>query len=229
MDRPMKLAIFDVDGTLVDSQAQILASMTAAFDAVGRALPTRETVLGIVGLSLPVAIERLVPGIAVNELDRMVGSYRSAFAGLRAVDAGIGSPLFSGTVEMFQHLSRHEDLLLGVATGKSRRGLDHLLAMHGLQDHFVTLQTADLHPSKPHPAMVEAALAEAGVSESDAVMIGDTSYDMDMGRAAGVRTIAVGWGYHPASVLEGCKPDAAVRSMDTLAGAVETLLGLPHG
>ena len=93
--------------------------------------------------------------------------------------------------------------LLGVATGKSDRGLEHCLASHGLSRHFVTLQTADRHPSKPHPAMLEAALFEAGAMPQHAVMIGDTAYDMVMAVNAGVRALGVDWGYHtPAELVD---------------------------
>jgi phosphoglycolate phosphatase len=85
---------------------------------------------------------------------------------------------------------------LGVATGKSRRGLDILLDKHGLRDYFITAQCADVHPSKPHPAMLQAALAETGIAAKNAVMIGDTQFDMEMAGAAGVHAIGVTWGYH---------------------------------
>ena len=110
---------------------------------------------------------------------------------------------------------------MGVATGKSRRGLDHVLEAHGLRRFFVTEQVADHHPSKPHPSMVQAALAETGVAPEDAVMIGDTSFDIDMGRAAGVRTVGVGWGYHGAGRLE--RADIVIDAFSALPAALETV------
>lgn len=199
----LRLVIFDVDGTLVDSQGDIVASMHHAFGAVGAPTPERAAIIGIIGLSLDVAMARLAP-----ELDRathaaLVEGYKRSYMAIRAeTGAAQSSPLFPGTREMLESLSTRDDLLLGIATGKSRRGLDKLLEGHGLQKLFVTQQVADFHPSKPHPAMLRAALDETGVAPGHAVMIGDTTFDMDMARAAGLGTIGVEWGYHPAGDLQ---------------------------
>lgn len=221
----LKLVIFDVDGTLVDSQADILASMGAAFASEGLARPSREAVLGIVGLSLPVAIARLRPDDAdPAETARMVEAYKDAYLGLRVAGGPEASPLFPGIPALLDRLSQRDDLLLGIATGKSRRGLTALLDGHGLAKRFVTTQVADDHPSKPHPSMIFTALMEAGVEATDAVMIGDTSYDMDMARAAGVRAIGVTWGYHRPEALTAASAlvadsEALGRAIDTFAGA----------
>lgn len=190
-----RLVIFDVDGTLVDSQAHILASMEGAFAALDLSAPTREETLGIVGLSLPVAVLKLAPDLNLEERDLLVQAYKDTFQKIRLSGTG-ASPLYPGTQEMLAKLVAQDGLLLGIATGKSRRGLDHLIETHNLGQYFATKQVADDHPSKPHPSMIEAALNETGVSPADAVMVGDTSFDMDMGRAAGVRTVGVSWGYH---------------------------------
>ncbi|QIE46661.1 HAD-IA family hydrolase [Pseudohalocynthiibacter aestuariivivens] len=202
MTRPLRLIIFDVDGTLVDSQDDITRAMTRAFEGVGAPVPPREAILGIVGLSLDVAMVRLAPDLDMAIHARMVDGYKAAYMSLRAeAGAAQSSPLYPGARDALETLNATPETLLGVATGKSRRGLDKLLEGHGLMHMFVTQQVADFHPSKPHPAMIEAALAETGVDARDAVMIGDTSYDMDMARAAGVAAIGVSWGYHPVSAL----------------------------
>uniref|UniRef100_UPI00374A16F9 HAD-IA family hydrolase n=1 Tax=uncultured Novosphingobium sp. TaxID=292277 RepID=UPI00374A16F9 len=121
-------------------------------------------------------------------------SYKLAFRTARS-DGRVSQPLFPGIPELLRRLA-DSGWTLGVATGMSDRGLAHCLADNGIADLFVTLQTADRHPSKPHPAMLQAALADAGAGEQDAVMIGDTSFDMQMARDAGVRAIGVDWGYH---------------------------------
>ncbi|KUF12497.1 HAD-IA family hydrolase [Pseudoponticoccus marisrubri] len=219
----LSLVIFDVDGTLVDSQGDILASMRAAFGAEGLPVPERAAVLGIVGLSLPMAIAALAPGLPQAQLDRMVETYKDSYADLRRRGGPDSSPLYAGLPELLDRLGAREDLLLGVATGKSRRGLTALLESHGLTRRFVTTQVADDHPSKPHPAMLFAALAETGVEESRAVMIGDTEYDMDMARAAGLHAIGVSWGYHPRARL-----GAAHAVVDDAAGlerAIHRILG----
>ena len=190
----VKLAVFDCDGTLVDGQADICAAMDAAFAGLGFALPDRQMVRRIVGLSLPQAMRLLVPEVEPALQAALVDGYKQAYRTARA-EGRVGEPLFDGIRELLDDL-RAGGWDLAVATGKSDRGLTHCLAMHGLSNHFVSLQTADRHPSKPHPAMLEAALAEALALGRDAVMIGDTSYDMTMAVAAGVRPIGVAWGYH---------------------------------
>lgn len=212
----MTLVIFDVDGTLLDSQAHILGAMAIAFAGIGHPCPPREAVLGIVGLSLPQAMARLAPDL---DADALVAGYKSAFGTLRAETA---SPLYPGARAALERLAAR-GIVLGIATGKSRRGLDHVLAAHGLAGHFATTQVADDHPSKPHPAMVLAALAETGADPARAVMIGDTSFDMDMGRAAGVRTLGVSWGYHPRAALAGA--DAVIDGFDALEAALDHLWG----
>lgn len=218
MTAPLRLAVFDVDGTLVDSQGHILGAMAAAFAAVGAALPAREAVLGIVGLSLPVAVATLAPGIAPEDRLRLVEAYKDHFADLRRQGA---TPVFPGAAALLARLAARDDLLLGIATGKSRRGLMHLLEETGWRGHFVTLQMADDHPSKPDPSMLRAALAETGVARGMAVMIGDTDYDIAMGRAAGVGTIGVTWGYHPATRLQAAAPGRMVADFAALGAALD--------
>jgi phosphoglycolate phosphatase len=212
------LIVFDVDGTLVDSQAHILAAMEAAFAAVGRPMPPRATALSVVGLSLPLALRRLVPGAPEAEAEAMVAGYRDAFQRLR-LSGETASPLFPGTGAMLEAIAAGPGTLLGLATGKSRRGLDHLLEAHGLARFFVSTQVADDHPSKPHPAMLFAALRETGAEAGGAVMVGDTEYDIEMGRAAGFRTVAVAWGYHGRERLAGA--DAVIESWAELAPALD--------
>jgi phosphoglycolate phosphatase len=222
---PLRLVIFDVDGTLVDSQGDIVASMHHAFAEIGAPAPERAAIIGIIGLSLDVAMARLAPDLDTAAHDALVEAYKRSYMALRAeVGAAESSPLFPGTRDMLKVLGARDDLLLGVATGKSRRGLDKLLEGHGLQNLFVTQQVADHHPSKPHPAMLHAALAETGVTASDAVMIGDTTYDMDMARAAGIATIGVGWGYHPVAHL---KADHLLTGWPDLPACLDLQWGVP--
>jgi phosphoglycolate phosphatase len=212
-----RLVVFDVDGTLVDSQGHILAAMEAAFARCGRAMPPRHEALSVVGLSLPLALGRLCPDAGDDELAAMVEGYRTAFQRLRLSDTG-GAPLYPGTREMLAGLRDAPGTVLGLATGKSRRGLDHLLGLHGLDPFFATRQVADDHPSKPHPSMLEAALAETGAAAASSVMVGDTVFDIEMGRAAGLRTVAVAWGYHRREML--AHADAVIESWAELPGVL---------
>ncbi|TMV89516.1 HAD family hydrolase [Thioclava sp. BHET1] len=216
----MKLAIFDVDGTISDSQTHITHAMAMGFEAAGQPAPPASKVLQIVGLSLPVAVAQIAPELDALTQARIVQGYKDSYKSTRAVDP---APLYPGAKALLQRLAARDDLLLAVATGKSRRGLVALIAHHGLDGIFVNLQVADDHPSKPHPSMVLTALAEAGVEARDAVMIGDTSYDMEMGRSAGVATIGVRWGYHPPAELEAAGAGQMVSDFDALEAALMTL------
>ena len=194
-----RLAIFDCDGTLVDGQAAVCSAMEAGFAAADLPPPKRADVRRIVGLSLPQAVAQLVPDASAERQLRAADAYRTAFR-LAREESRLEEPLFGGIGELLRGLHANGSLL-GVATGKSDRGLAHVLAVNDLTDLFVTLQTADRHPSKPDPAMLRAALDEAGVAPQDAVMIGDTTYDIHMAAAAGVRAIGVSWGYHASEEL----------------------------
>ncbi len=196
----MKLAIFDVDGTLVDSSAMIAASLTTAFKAEGLPVPDRTAMMSIVGLSLVEAMATLVPGGSRTMHERLGAAYKQAFWEHRA-SGNHTEELFEGAHALLTKLRARDDVLLGIATGKSRRGVAHLIETHGFEGWFTTVQTSDDHPSKPHPSMIVTALAETGLEPSAAIMIGDTSYDIAMARAAGVGAAGVAWGNHPAAEL----------------------------
>jgi phosphoglycolate phosphatase len=187
------LALFDCDGTLVDSQEAIVGAMNVAFDARGLPPPPAEAVRRVVGLSLLEAVAALLPGLGRPEHEAVTSLYREAFAAQRA--AGLHQdPLYPGAVAALDALA-DAGWLLGIATGKSMRGLLAILEGHGLRERFVTLQTPDSCRGKPDPHMVECAMAQTGAAASATVVIGDTIYDIGMARAAGAIGIGVGWGY----------------------------------
>lgn len=196
-----RLVIFDCDGTLVDSQYLIVAAMNRAFDKVRMAPPPRDAILGIVGLSLPEAIWRLTGGGDEGTLTRIRDGYSNAFTVLRQ-DPAHNEPMYEGALEAVHNLARDPGTVLGIATGKSRRGIDRLLEKFDLKHCFQTIQTADTAPSKPHPAMIEKAIKETGVTKGRTIMIGDTAFDMAMARDAGAIGLGVSWGYHPVQRLE---------------------------
>ena len=209
-DNTPGLIVFDCDGTLVDSQHMIMRAMEVAFAAHDLTPPPLERVRRVVGLSLDQAVAELAREMDGDEqaeaalVSRLVEDYKGAFHDLRAANGPGGGhdqePLFPGIRGALEALSG-AGYLLGVATGKSARGLGKVLELHDISQYFVTIQTADNHPSKPHPAMLEAAIAEAGAEARATVLVGDTSYDMMMAVSAGAGALGVAWGYHPAKEL----------------------------
>jgi phosphoglycolate phosphatase len=204
-----RLAIFDCDGTLVDSQANICLAMEQAFAAAGLEPPERAHTRRVVGLSLVAAMAALLPESGPALHRSLAGHYKSAFQRLRG-EGLVAEPLYEGVAELI-HALESEGWLLGIATGKSDRGLALCLEHHMLSARFATLQTADRHPSKPHPSMIEAALAQTGAEAARSMMIGDTSYDMAMAREAGVAAIGVSWGYHGSETLLAAGADHVAR------------------
>ncbi len=217
------LVVFDLDGTLIDSQHAILAAMADAFAAAGRPTPPAAKALAVVGLSLPEAMAALVPHLPAAETAALAALYRDSLVTRRADGGVANAPLYSGARAALDRLAARPATLLGVATGKARPGLDHALQAHDLGRYFATTQTADAHPSKPHPSMLRAALAETGCAAAAGVMVGDTEFDVAMGRAAGLATIAVAWGYHPRARLEAAGADLVIDAFDDLDAALDRL------
>jgi phosphoglycolate phosphatase len=200
-----RLAIFDCDGTLVDSQHNICRAMHLCFDSAGLEPPEPDRTRKVVGLSLVEAMRALLPDARAELHLRLAEDYKRAFRQMRS-DGLADEPLYDGVRDLLDRL-QSEGWLLGIATGKSDRGLALCLEHHGLLSRFVTLQTADRHPSKPDPSMIAMALAETGAEPEASLMIGDTSFDMMMARAAGVAAIGVGWGYHDVNELRQAGAD----------------------
>lgn len=216
---PTRLAVFDCDGTISDGQAAVCTAMAKAFSAVGLAVPPDHAVRRIVGLSLPVAVRHLAPDEEAAVHAEVVDAYRAAF--FRARSEGLSAePLYDGIRELLASL-HGKGWRLGVATGKSDRGLRACLVNHDIFDLFVTLQTADRHPSKPDPSMLAAAMLEAGAGAAGTVMIGDTEFDMAMARAAGCRAIGVAWGYHAPDELLEAGAEAVARTAAELEELID--------
>lgn len=218
----IKLVIFDCDGTIVDSQHAIVAAASRAFEDAGLAVPSRADVLSIIGLSLPIAIERLAPHADEKQRALLVEGYKEAFNVARRARA-FPDPLYPHAHDVITALGGRSDLALGVATGKSRRGVDLLLEREGLRPYFRTIQTADNHPSKPHPSMILEAMAEAGVTPQETIMIGDTVFDVVMAVNAGVAGIGVDWGYHHVDLLSEAGANAIVSSWREIPDTIERL------
>ena len=194
-----RLAVFDCDGTLVDSGATIYAALKETFRQHELAIPTPQVSRRVIGLSLVEAMAQLLPTADYEEHAELAEQYKRNFMALRAAGQ-VEEPLFDGVIELLDALEE-DGWLLAVATGKSDRGLKHCLDLHGIHARFVSLQTADRHPSKPHPSMVEQAIADAGAAPEATIVVGDTSFDMAMAVAARATAIGAGWGYHESGEL----------------------------
>jgi phosphoglycolate phosphatase len=194
-----RLAVFDCDGTLVDGQASHRQALAECFAAAGLDAPQPAAARRLIGLGLVETMAALVPDGGADLHRRLAEGYKAAFQALRGRGL-VEEPLFPGVPALLDALEA-DGWLLGIATGKSDRGLALCLDCHGLARRFLTRQTADRHPSKPHPSMIEAAMAEAGACAETTMMIGDTSYDMAMARSVGATAVGVAWGYHPPEEL----------------------------
>jgi phosphoglycolate phosphatase len=216
------LVLFDCDGTLVDGQHAIHEAMQAAFMLHGIAAPHRDSVRQVIGLRLDHAIARLHEGDDQTAA-ALMRSFREVLAQLRR-KPGHDEPMFPGMRDLLVDLAGR-GVLLGVATGKGLKGLRQTLAMHGIADCFVTLQTPDNAPGKPDPGMVLQAIADAGARPEATCVVGDTSFDIEMARAAGVAAIGVAWGYHDPVLLRAAGAHHVAVDADDLAAALDGYMG----
>lgn len=191
--------VFDCDGTLTDSHHVIVAAMLRAFSALNMATPSDLAVRKVIGLSLPVAIAKLALDTGSAQQDALVEAYKDAFVAIRQ-SGDLKETLYPGVKACLQGL-KEAGAVLGIATGKSKRGLDFLIEAHGLRHFFDSFQCADGNLSKPHPQMLEKAIFEMAADPSHTVMVGDSPYDIQMAVAAGVRGIGVSWSDHGPQAL----------------------------
>ncbi|MEC7647802.1 MAG: HAD-IA family hydrolase [Pseudomonadota bacterium] len=215
--------MFDCDGTLVDSANAIIEAMNRAWDAEGLPAPDPTNVRSVVGLHLVEAIGRLHPEGSTADHNRMVDHYKGAFFEIRN-QPDHAEPLYEGTLEVLDRLDG-AGVLLGVATGKSRRGLEAILDRHGILERFVSLKTSDDGPGKPNPTILHDAMREVGAERENTIMIGDTVYDISMAVNAHVRPIGVNWGYHATQALEAAGAAAILGSFHDLESTFQTLWG----
>lgn len=219
-----RLVIFDCDGTLVDGQHAIVDVMTRTFDGAGLSIPSRDDVRSIIGLSLPNAMRALAPDLGEDDYHDLSRAFENSFGAYRAEPGHDFEPLYPGVKDMLRALDQ-AGYVMAVATGKSLRGLKKVLAAHEIGDYFVSLQTADHHPSKPHPSMVSTCIADGGSAASHAVVIGDTHFDMDMASNAGVFALGVDWGYHDSDQLVNAGAKQVLAHSSEIPQAVAQLIG----
>jgi phosphoglycolate phosphatase len=209
----VNLIIFDVDGTLVDSRAFIVETQRRTFVAYGLPPPSEARGLSAIGLSLPIEMAYLAgPGAPVDD---MVTTYRAFMRVLRN-DPQYREVLFPGIAALLGDLRGRDDLALGVATGHQMASLAEIVSSFGWHGLFRTAQTPDSAPSKPDPGMIFNAMRHLGADPSETVMIGDSTFDMEMARAAGVTAIGVAWGYNPPDVLQSAGAQLVVNDVPAL-------------
>lgn len=219
----MNLVMFDMDGTLIDTGSLIAEHMATTFVGAGLEAPSPEQVRRIIGLSLPQAMQVLLGSQDIDFANRLADDYRQHYrASLVSAEGREG--LFPGAREVLDQLHDRAEMLLGIATGKGLNGVHRLTQLHGIADYFVTLQTPDHNPSKPHPGMMLRAMEETGADKSRTLIIGDTTFDIEMGKAAGTKTIGVSWGYHDPEELRRAGADIIVRDYADLPEAIDTIL-----
>ncbi|WP_291203415.1 HAD-IA family hydrolase [Hyphomonas sp.] len=215
----LRLAIWDVDGTLVDSRAVIQACMETAFRDCGLQPPEYDATRRIVGLSLAAGIAQLAPpDLGRGRLEHLVDTYRHAFTRLRA-DPALHEPMYDGALAVLD-LLKQDGWRLAIATGKTHRGLDGLFAKHDIKFYFDTVWCADDGPGKPHPFMVEQSMRALGCVPAQSLMIGDAIHDIAMGRAAGVRSLGVSWGFGRAEELQDAGADEVHHDFRTLTDSL---------
>jgi phosphoglycolate phosphatase len=217
----MPLIIFDIDGTLIDSVALIIETVTDAFSAINEPVPNETAIRAISGITAREAMAILAPTATPERVDQILESYRTHYHGAAGVSA---EPLFAGALAALDRLQQRPNTILAVATGKGYRGAVTLLERHAILDRFHSVETPDHNRGKPDPQMIETAMDKAGAARSETVMIGDTVHDMRMAKAAGVQAIGVAWGYHEVTELIAAGADAIVESFAELDAAVDDLL-----
>ncbi|MGB7335856.1 MAG: HAD-IA family hydrolase [Salaquimonas sp.] len=221
----MKLVLFDVDGTLIDSQAIIHESMRQTFLRFGRQEPDISETRSIIGLTLDRAIATILNQDITEEILAMTAEYKSCYLEL-ANRKDMQSLPFAGIPEMIDRLAQRDDLMLGIVTGKSRRGVRKLLEQSQFQGRFVVSRCADDCPSKPHPAMVKECCEEVGMSPFNTIVIGDTGFDMQMAGSAGAKSIGVTWGYHAEQRIVDGGAGYMVRSVPSLENMIFSIAGI---
>jgi phosphoglycolate phosphatase len=215
-----KLAVFDVDGTLVDSRAILKQASDAAFTALGLEPPPYDALRQIVGLSLREGLAQLVPDGEPALVDRLVDYYRSSFGDLHK-DPDFIEPLYAGAAELLERLKR-QGWKIAMATGKSRRGVNTIVSMHRWADLFDSTHCADDGPGKPHPAMLLGAMRALKADACDTVMIGDTAHDIRMARAIDVRAVGVTWGFHTRAEIAAAGADVICDTFQELVADLDT-------
>ena len=221
MIKKPKLVIMDLDGTLVDSQEFIISATTLAFRNEGLKVPKRENILSIIGLSLTEAFRVLNKDLNEKQIKKLISAFKNCYNTFNQEQ--LISPLYENAKNFLENLKRNEEIILAIATGKGLKGLLQILKAHNLESVFSKLQTSDFYPSKPDPTMLVSLMKTLKIKTEDAVMVGDTDFDISMAHRAGIKSIGVLWGYHSISRIKLMKPTAIVENFADLEKKINEL------
>ena len=222
MIKKPKLVIMDLDGTLVDSQEFIISATTVAFRDEGLKVPKRENILSIIGLSLTEAFRVLNKDLNEKQIKKLISAFKNCYNTFNKEQ--LISPLYENAKNFLENLKRNEEIILAIATGKGLKGLLQILKAHNLESFFSKLQTSDFYPSKPDPTMLVSLMKTLKIKTEDAVMVGDTDFDISMAHRAGIKSIGVLWGYHSINRIKLMKPTAIVENFADLEQKINELL-----
>ena len=221
MIKKPKLIIMDLDGTLVDSQEFIISATTVAFRDEGLKVPKRENILSIIGLSLTEAFRVLNKDLNEKQIKKLISTFKNCYNTFNQEQ--LISPLYENAKNFLENLKRNEEIILAIATGKGLKGLLQILKAHNLEAFFSKLQTSDFYPSKPDPTMLVSLMKTLKITTEDAVMVGDTDFDILMAHRAGIKSIGVLWGYHSISRITLAKPTTIVENFADLEQKITEL------
>jgi phosphoglycolate phosphatase len=218
-----KLFLFDCDGTILDSVGIIHDSMVRTFGEAGYSVPSQTQTRSIIGLTLNLAIARLMNRQVDPEIETMTARYKQHFHKIYN-QPDFSQSLFDGMGNLIAGFAGHDRADLGIVTGKSRRGMDMFFLKHGFGSDFKTVRTADDCPSKPHPAMVLECCSEMNILPENTFVIGDSVFDMEMAKAAGTTAIGVAWGYNEIAQLRAAGADLIAEDANHLKDILENFL-----
>jgi len=221
----MRLVIFDLDGTLIDSEALIIGAVRDSFTAVNEPIPDDHAIRSISGITARDALAILAPQAEPARIDILLESYVSHY---RARSSASREPMFAGALQALDRLQAAPETILAVATGKGYSGAVTLLEHHGIIGRFNSIETPTHNRGKPDPQMLETAMEKAGVDAAHSVMVGDTVHDMRMAKAGGIKAIGVAWGYHAVEDLKDAGADVVIGDFVELDAAVDRLVGAAH-
>jgi len=217
-----KLVIFDLDGTLIDTEALFIGSISSVLKTMGQPIPDEKVIRSTSGLGMHVGLRRIAPDLDETRIEELIRLYRKE--ALARATKSMQESLFSGIVETLNMLHGRDDIVMAVATGKASVSTNRVLELHQITSLFTSIHTPDTNTAKPSPDMILNAMGIVDASPTRTVMIGDTTHDMEMSRNAGVHALGVSWGYHEPEELLASGAHMIIDEVDQMIGAIDQLL-----